>query len=61
VRLDLIGSQLANLVPDFDARTYGFGKLCELVRKTGAFDVEKTEGGHNRIRARPAKKSGKGK
>ena len=62
VRLDLVGSQLTTLVPDFDARTYGFRKLCDLVRKTSAFDVEKAEGGHSRIRAKPkasAKKKAK--
>jgi hypothetical protein len=56
VRLDLVGSQLNNLVPDFDARSYGFRKLCDLVRETGMFDVEKMEDSHHRIRARSAKK-----
>jgi hypothetical protein len=31
------------------------------VRNTGTFDVEKTEGNRTRIRAKPAKGSGKGK
>jgi hypothetical protein len=25
-----------DLVPDFDTRSYGFGKLCDPVRRTGA-------------------------
>src|SRR6195256_3062335 len=53
VRLDFVGSRLTNLVSDFDARTYGFTKLSDLVRNTGMFDVEKTEGNRTRIRARP--------
>jgi uncharacterized LabA/DUF88 family protein len=60
VRLDFVGSRLTNLVSDFDARTYGFTKLSDLVRNTGMFDVEKTEGNRTRIRAKP-KQSAKGK
>jgi uncharacterized LabA/DUF88 family protein len=52
VRLDFVGSQLNNLVSDFDVRSYGFGKLSSLVRKTGLFDVEKPKGCHMRIRAK---------
>src|SRR6202051_4757207 len=54
VRLDTIGSQLSNLVSDFDVRTFGFRKLSDLVRNSGVFDFEKIEGGHLRIRAKPA-------
>ena len=61
VRLDMVGSQLTNLVSDFDARTYGFRKLSDLVRNTGAFDMEKIESGHMRIRAKPANSSAKTK
>jgi uncharacterized LabA/DUF88 family protein len=53
VRLDFVGNQLTNLVSDFDARTYGFRKLSDLVRNTGMFDVEKTDGNRTRIRAKP--------
>jgi predicted transcriptional regulator len=53
VRLDFVGSQLTNLVSDFDVRTYGFTKLSDLVRNTGMFDVEKTDGNRTRIRAKP--------
>jgi uncharacterized LabA/DUF88 family protein len=64
VRLDFVGNQLTNLVSDFDARTYGFRKLSDLVRNTGMFDVEKTDGNRTRIRAKPkesVKESVKGK
>jgi hypothetical protein len=50
VRLDFIGSRLTNLVSDFDVRTYGFTKLSDLVRNTGMFDLEKTDGNRTRIR-----------
>jgi hypothetical protein len=54
VRLDFVGSQLSNLVSDFDVRTFGFRKLSDLVRNSGVFDFEKIEGGHLRIRIKPA-------
>jgi hypothetical protein len=53
VRLDFVGSRLTNLVSDFDARSYGFTKLSDLVRNTGMFEVEKTDGNRTRIRAKP--------
>ena len=59
VRLDFVGSRLTNLVSDFDARSYGFTKLSDLVRNTDMFDVEKTDGNRTRIRAKP-KQSAKG-
>lgn len=49
-----VGKQVSNLVSDFDVRTYGAAKLSDLVRKTGAFEIGKAEGGHMRIRAKPA-------
>ena len=54
VRLDTVGSLLSNLVSDFDVRTFGFKKLSDLVRNGGGFDFEKIDGGHLRIRAKPA-------
>ncbi len=57
VRLRDVGKQLSNLVSDFDVRTYGFGKLSDLVRKTNAFDIEQAEGGQMRIRAKVATKT----
>ncbi len=57
VPLGAVGTQLANLASDFDPRTYGFRKLSDLVRKTNAFDIEQSQGGHLRIRIRqPAAK-----
>lgn len=50
VPLGAVGNQLANLALDFDPRTYGFRKLSDLVRKTGAFDVDQLEGKPLRIR-----------
>jgi uncharacterized LabA/DUF88 family protein len=57
VSLGAVGTQLANLASDFDPRTYGSRKLSDLVLKTGAFDVERQEGGMVRIRAKPAPRS----
>lgn len=50
VPLGAVGHQLANFASDFDPRTYGFRKLSDLVRKTGAFDVDQLEGRPLRIR-----------
>jgi uncharacterized LabA/DUF88 family protein len=50
VTLGEVGTQLANLVSDFDPRTYGFRKLSDLVRKTDAFDIEQPKEGSLRIR-----------
>lgn len=50
VFLGAVGTQLANLAPDFDPRTYGFRKLSDLVRKTNAFDIEQREGRPLRMR-----------
>jgi len=60
VMLGEVGGQISNLFSDFDVRSYGHSKLSDLVRKTGAFDVERIEGGM-RIRAKPANGSAKGK
>lgn len=58
VALGQIGSQLANLAPDFDPRTYGFKKLSDLVRNIDTLEL-KTEGGHLRVRAKPERGSRK--
>ena len=52
VNLGSVGKQLANLASDFDVRTYGFGKLSDLVRSTGAFDIDTAEGRNMRIRVK---------
>lgn len=50
--LGAVGTQLVNLAPDFDSRTFGFKKLSELVRKTGHFEVELVDGKPMRIRVK---------
>ena len=52
VNLGWVGEQLSNLASDFDVRTYGFRKLSDLVRSTGAFEIDTSEGGNMRIRVR---------
>jgi len=54
VGLGVVGQRLANIASDFDPRTYGYRKLSDLVRKTGAFDIDQPEGRAVRIRAKPA-------
>lgn len=39
--LGAVGTRLAALMPDFDARTYGCPKLLPLVEKSGAFEVRR--------------------
>jgi len=53
VGLGALGRRVANIASDFDPRTYGFRKLSDLVRGTGAFDIEQRDGGAMRIRAKP--------
>jgi uncharacterized LabA/DUF88 family protein len=53
VGLGALGNRLANLAPDFDPRTYGVAKLSDLVRRTGAFDIEQSEGRRLRVRLKP--------
>lgn len=38
-----VGHHLTRLKPDFDARTYGFSKLSDLVKATELFEMEKRE------------------
>jgi uncharacterized LabA/DUF88 family protein len=54
VTLSDLGRHLFNLAPDFDARTFGFKKLSDLVQKTEAFDVERLDEGVVRIRLKQA-------
>src|SRR6202047_528315 len=53
VGLGTVGQRLANIASDFDPRTYGYRKLSDLVRKTGAFDIDQPEGRAMRIRGKP--------
>jgi uncharacterized LabA/DUF88 family protein len=57
VNLGQVGKQLSNLASDFDVRTYGFPKLSDLVRSTGAFEIDPTEGRNMRIRVRQKKQT----
>jgi Uncharacterized conserved protein len=60
VALGGVGTQLQNLAPDFDPRTFGFRKLSDLVRSTGSFDIDHPKGGSPRIRLKTkATKSGR--
>lgn len=54
VPLGAVGTQLANLAPDFDPRTFGFRKLSDLVRKTNAFELDQPKGGVMRVRLKRA-------
>jgi uncharacterized LabA/DUF88 family protein len=54
VSLGGVGTRLANLVSDFDPRTFGFRKLSDLVRKTNAFEIDHPSGGSMRVRLKPA-------
>ena len=59
VHLGAFGNRLSNLFPDFDSRTYGSSKLRDLVRETGAFEIDNLKGGVVRIRVKTAPKDGK--
>jgi uncharacterized LabA/DUF88 family protein len=50
ISLGMLGHRLASIASDFDSRTYGYRKLSDLVRKTGAFEVSQPEGGAFRVR-----------
>ena len=39
-QLGPVGSKIANQSPGFDSRNYGYGKLGELVKATGLFEIE---------------------
>lgn len=53
VHLGQVGKLLTNLEPDFDSRNYGQTKLADLIRKSGAFDIRRVEGGAVLIRETP--------
>ena len=54
VGLGVVGRRLANIASDFDPRTYGFRKLSDLVRGTGAFEIDQQDGRAMRIRPKTA-------
>jgi len=55
VALGLVGRRLAAIASDFDPRSYGFRKLSDLVRNTGAFEIDQSGGRFLRMRAKPAR------
>jgi hypothetical protein len=57
VPLSVLGHRLADFASDFDPRTYGYKRLSDLVRKTGAFDVEQAESGGLRARLKATQRS----
>lgn len=61
VPLGRVGQRLAALASDFDPRTYGEGKLSDLVEKAGSFESRRTETGHLQIRVSPSGKTGQPK
>jgi NYN domain/OST-HTH/LOTUS domain len=48
-QLGTVGQRLTNLSPEFDTRTFGYGKLSDLVEATGAYETNR-EGQHVRLR-----------
>lgn len=56
VGLGGFGRRLANLAPDFDARTYGYKKLSDLIRESPAFEVQQPEAGGLRVRLKPTRR-----
>ncbi len=54
VLLGVVGNRLANLTSDFDSRTFGSRSLSDLVKKTGAFEVDHSKEGSMRVRIKPA-------
>jgi len=54
VGLGAVGQRLGNIASDFDPRTYGYRKLSDLVRQTGAFDMDQPDGRAVRIKVRSA-------
>jgi uncharacterized LabA/DUF88 family protein len=53
VGLRALGQRLANIASDFDPRSYGYRKLSDLVRQSGAFEIDEAEGRPMRLKARP--------
>jgi len=43
--LSTVGNIITNQRPDFDSRSYGYGKLSDLIKATGLFDIERRSPG----------------
>ncbi len=54
-QLGAVGQRMQNLSPEFDTRTFGHGKLSELVEATGNFETNR-DGPHVRLRPKPARR-----
>ncbi len=39
-KLSIVGSNIIKKAPDFDSRTYGYGKLSDLTKAIGIFDIK---------------------
>jgi hypothetical protein len=61
VPLGRVGQRLAALASDFDPRTYGQGKLSDLVETAGGFESRRTETGHLQVRVCPSGQASKAK
>lgn len=61
VPLGRVGQRLAALASDFDPRTYGQGKLSDLVETAGGFESRRTETGHLQVRVCPSGQVSKAK
>lgn len=64
--LSSVGNIITNQRPDFDSRSYGYGKLSDLIKATALFEVERRSPGdgkqalmyaREKPRAAPARKS----
>jgi hypothetical protein len=58
IGLRALGQRLANVATDFDPRSYGFRKLGDLVRHSGAFEIDEADGRGIRIKAKPGTPTG---
>lgn len=58
--LGTVGAKVMSQQPDFDARSYGHGKLSSLVEATEAFEIERETSKNGRvdilIKSKPKKK-----
>ena len=54
-QLGTVGQRLNNLSSEFDTRTFGHGKLSDLVEGTGRFEIDRS-GQHVRMRPKPGRR-----
>lgn len=47
--LGAVGAKLMSQQPDFDSRSYGYGKLSSLVEATGVFEIERQTSQNGRV------------